>query len=331
MSAWKAAKNKRIVETVPNNGFRYPEAFNEILINIETQKYQKGDNTSSPIVSVLEQKEVRLTDLEQKKIRDKLYTVNNSHILAMLTVLVCFCMYATDLMPQTITNMKIALSDKFNEWIISPYLSGISEEERSTALNSVNLELQVLKDETRIYSDIDKTQMTGMYPKNASLLFLGVERADDGSVLYHFIDQQQNAEGYIDASMVRIKEANEIVPTSVQIFDKTGTLKNVDNAETLFDGRVDTYIELEQEDVVKMAFSDVVEIRNLYIMNNGLKSGHITINNGNPYMVTFPTNGTINGYIIPVPEENTNLLEIEILSTSGTDNHCAVSELLLCR
>lgn len=332
ISTWKGIQNKKTKENIPKDGFRSWETFQEILEKIESQKYQKGIRTvPSGIDNIPGYKEVDLKELEQEKVRNKLYTINNSHILAMLAVLICFCSYAKYVLPQAVDNMKKELAYKMDEVIISPYLSGLTEEECLEALDSVNLELQVLENDTYTYSDIDRTQINGIYSQNSTLLFLGTESVDGQYDLCHFIDPQHNTEGYIEVSTVRLKDANEIVPTNSQVVDSAGLVKIIENADTLFDGRIDTYIELEQEDAIKMTFSNAIKIRNLYIMSDGVKGGQIIVNSEEPYIFTLPANGTNNGYVIPMPEENVNLLEIKVISIFGTAEYCNISELLLCR
>lgn len=328
VSEWKAAKNNKMRENIPKDGFRSWDTFLEILKKIEIQKYQKDIVTASSATANLSAVRVDLKDLEQKKVRKKLYTINNAHVLAMLMVLICFGSYAKDILPDAVDDLKKEISDKIVEMIISPYLFGLPEEYLS-ALDDINLELQVLGKDTYTYSDIDKEQINGMYSQDSTLLFLGMEKADGEDALCHFIDPKYNAEGYIEVSSARLKGENEIVPSSRQVFDSGG--ENIDSADLLFDGRIDTYIELEQGDIIKLYFSNAVKIQNLYIMSDGLRCGKIIINNEEPYTFTLPASGTKNGYIIPMPDENVNLLEIKVISVSDKEQYCNISELLLCR
>ena len=332
VKAWKDAKNNRDVEKISQKGFRSLEVLQEILQKIEDQKYQKEEKINVSEVSILSnKKEISLSDLEQKKVRNRLYTINNSHILAMLTVLLCFSMYAGNLMPQAVQNMKVEVSDKIDEWIVSPYFSVCSKEERIEAFESVNLEIQVLKGEMNTFSDIDMTQKLATYQKNDILTLLDTVITDDGTVICHFLDQKQKITGYVYASLVRVKEANAIIPQNMQILDKTGAKKETDKIENLFDGNLESSYGLEQGDIVQMSFADAVQIRNLYIMNKGVKSVRIKINGKESYLSTFSTDKDTGSYIIPMPEGKINLLELQIVSSMRTDPENTVSELLLCR
>ena len=336
---WKSAQTAEKAENTVEKGFRTTEALQKILDCIETRQYHGGISTL-PVSSekTVKRKEISLLDLEQKKVRKKLYTVRTIHLFTMLAAVGCFCLYASAFLPDRVAEIKSWLSDKMDEKIISPWFSSATAEEQKAALETVDLELRVLKDDTYSYSDADKAQISGIYEKGKRLSFVGAEKNADGILMYHFTNDAL-AEGYIEASEVLLKDVNQIVPTKLEVLDSAGNLKKEDAYTELMDGASDTSVELEAGDVIRMTFSDAVTLRSFYIRSgdtaNGedgmIRSGRLAVNEGEPYIFTFLGKENLNGFVISLPEEPMNVLEIKVSDISGSSDKSSVSELILCR
>lgn len=336
VKAWKELKGEE--EPIVKEEYRTAEMFQSILERIGTQQYQKNNVLTMTVSNeVPTDKNINLNDLVQKKVRNRLYTVNWSYIIAMIMAFMCFCVYAENIMPDSINKIKQSIAVQIDKKIVSPYLFNISEEDRMAALDSVNLDFFVLQDGAVAFADANKETPLYSYSKGSTFRFAGIEKNDSDSIMCRFVDEK-NMEGYIDASLVQMKDNNEMVPSDIQLIDSTGALEDMDNIDALFDGRPDTAIKAVKGNVIRMIIPDAVKIRNLFIMNGDLKgensgilTARIAINEDEPYWVSFSAKYNGTGYVIPLPEEKVNVLEIQICDTFDKNNEGYISEMKLCR
>lgn len=334
---WNAGLNDEMKEGIAKNSFRQESALRDIFNQIEMQSYVKR-KTESLISSdqIKNKKEIKLSDLKDKKEKRVLFTVEMMHVFTMLTAAFCFFLYSADAFSDFTQEVKAELVEEINDSFISPFISRPTRNEVTDTLNSVNLKIYVSKDDILCYSDKAGESIEGKYQNGTILNFLGIEKTDD-CLRYHIVDEQ-NMEGYVDVPSARLRDEGSIVPSKIEIYDRAGNPKDTEDINRMFDGYADTSVEVECGDVIKMFFADSTTLRYIYCLNgdlkmsdSGVRLAHIKFNQESPYVITLPKECSTNGYVVPVPEKSITTVEIEITKTMDDETRCFISELILVR